>query len=279
MVIRSALKYGVEQLKGVRTAVLDTQLLLCEVLKISKLQLIISSDRELTKKEWLKFEELIKRRAKGEPTQYIIGKCEFMGLDFKVTPDVLIPRPDTETLVELVINKMPQGGRILEIGTGSGCIAISLAYYLKDCTIDAIDISQPALEVAKENAVRQGVDSRIRFLNRNIFYTIEGVYDAIVSNPPYIKKEVIPTLQIEVQKEPVIALVGGEDGLIFYRRIIEIAPYHMTEGALLAVEVGYNQGDIVKNLIKKSGYFSNIAAQKDLAGIDRVIHCRLCAKA
>lgn len=278
MVIKEAMKTGIEFLKGVQTNVLDTQLIICKILGISKLELLISSDRELTEDEAREFEKLVKRRATGEPTQYILGKCEFMGLEFMVTPAVLIPRSDTETLVENVLEQM-HGGRILEIGTGSGCVAISLAYYQKEFLIDTMDISATAIAVARENAINLGVFDRINFLHQNIFDGIDGVYDAIVSNPPYIKTEEIPSLQREVLQEPIFALDGGMDGLDFYRQIIHIAPKHLKMGGYLAFEVGHDQGLQVQELMKKSGCFTSIAAQKDLAGINRVVHARLYAKA
>lgn len=277
MVIRDAIKCGIERLQGVQTSVLDTQLIMCKVLGIDKLHLFISSSRELTKEQETEFIALIERRAGGEPTQYILGICEFMGLEFKVTPAVLIPRPDTETLVEYILEKM-QGGRILEIGTGSGCIAISLAYYRKALMIDTMDISQAALAVAKENAANLGVTDRVNFIHQNVFDGMEGKYDAIISNPPYIQTDVIPSLQREVLKEPLSALDGGMDGLDFYRYIIEIAPNHLKTGGHLAFEVGHDQCQQVQELMKKSGCFFSIAAIKDLAGINRVVHCQLRAK-
>ncbi len=268
MVIRDGLKYGIDQLKGVQTAVLDTHLIMCYVLNIDKLKLLINGDMPLNKDEEEQFKALIERRKNGEPAQYILGKCEFMSLDFNVSPNVLIPRPDTETLVEAVLERV-KGGKVLEIGSGSGCIPVSLAYYDKDLTAISMDISPEATKVAQSNAEKNGVADRVTFITKSVFDGIDGVYDVIVSNPPYIETDVVPTLQIEVQKEPVLALDGGIDGLDFYKFIIKNAPQHLTDGGLLAFEIGYEQGMAVSKLMEKD--FEKIEIIKDLAGLDRVV--------
>ena len=268
MVIRDGLKYGIDQLQGVQTAVLDTQLLMCHIMDMDKLKLLISGDMPLNQAEEKAFFELIDRRKNGEPVQYILGKCEFMSLDFDVNPDVLIPRPDTETLVEAVLERI-NGGKILEIGSGSGCIPISLAYYNKNITAVSMDISPMATKTAMGNAEKNGVADRVQFITKSVFDGIEGVYDAIVSNPPYIETDVVPTLQPEVQKEPVLALDGGKDGLDFYKYIIQNAPEHLREGGLLAFEIGFEQGKAVSDLMQSD--FEKIEIIKDLAGLDRVV--------
>lgn len=268
MVIRDGLKYGVEQLQGVQTAVLDTQLIMCHVMGIDKLKMIINGDMPLTRTEEKKFSELIMRRKEGEPVQYILGKCEFMGLDFEVNPSVLIPRPDTEIIVEAVLERMDKG-HILEIGSGSGCIPVSIAYYNKHITALSIDISHDATHTAKRNAEKNGVAGRVKFITADVFDGVDGVFDAVVSNPPYVETVVIPTLQPEVQREPSIALDGGADGLDFYRYITKTAPDNLREGGLLAFEVGHTQADSVADMMKKD--FTKIEKIKDLAGIERVV--------
>ena len=268
MVIRDGLKYGIDQLQGVQTAVLDTQLLMCHVLGFDKLKLLISGDVPLNPDEELRFKALIERRASGEPAAYILGRCEFMSLDFDVNPNVLIPRPDTETLVEAVLERV-DGGTVLEVGSGSGCIPVSLAYYNKNITALSMDISPKATETARANAEKNCVSDRVQFITKSVFDGMEGVYDAIVSNPPYIERDVVPTLQIEVQKEPVLALDGGDDGLDFYRYITQQAPQHLKDGGLLAYEIGFEQGKAVSSLMEKN--FERIEIIKDLAGLDRVV--------
>lgn len=268
MVIRDGLKYGIDQLQGVQTAVLDTQLLMCHVTGMDKLKLLVSGDMLLDQADEQQFIQLIDRRKNGEPVQYILGRCEFMSLDFDVNPHVLIPRPDTETLVEAVLERL-DGGNILEIGSGSGCIPISLAYYNKNINAVSMDISPMATRTARFNAARYLVEDRVQFITKSVFDGIDGMYDCIVSNPPYIETDVVPTLQIEVQKEPVLALDGGKDGLDFYRYIVQNAPEHLRQGGLLAFEIGFEQGKAVSDLMQSD--FEKVEIIKDLAGLDRVV--------
>ncbi len=268
MVIRDGLKYGIDRLQGVQTAGLDTRLIMCYVLNMDKLKLLINGDMPLNADEEERFKALIERRRKGEPTQYILGTCEFMSLDFNVNPNVLIPRPDTETLVEAVLERI-DGGKVLEIGSGSGCIPISLAYYNKNIRAVSMDISPEATKTARCNADKNGVADRVTFITKSVFDGIDGVYDVIASNPPYIESDVVPTLQLEVQKEPVLALDGGIDGLDFYRYILENAPKHLAAGGLIAFEIGYEQGRAVSQLMEKG--FEKIEVIQDLAGLDRVV--------
>jgi len=268
MVIRDGLKYGIDKLQGVQTAVLDTCLLMCRVMNMDKLRLMISGDTPLDGRQEQQFAELIERRKSGEPVQYILGSCEFMSLDFNVNPNVLIPRPDTETLVEAVLERL-EDGDVLEIGSGSGCIPISLAYYNKKIKVVSMDVSPMATETARGNAEKNDVSDRVKFVTKSVFDGIDGIYDCIVSNPPYIETAVIPTLQIEVQREPVLALDGGADGLDFYKYIIENAPKHLRKGGLLAFEIGYEQGRAVSDLMQSD--FEKVEIIKDLAGLDRVV--------
>lgn len=213
--------------------------------------------------------EMLERRKNGEPLQYILGAAEFMSLEFEVNPYTLIPRSDTETLVEEIIKRVGNKNvSILDIGTGTGCIGISLGKYLTNAKITLADISEGALGTAKRNAKNNGVS--VEILHLDILTEIpKGRYDIVVSNPPYIQSQVIPTLQTEVKDyEPMTALDGGEDGLIFYRRIVEIAPDLLNENGILAFEIGYDQGEELMGLM--SNEFKNVEIIKDLCGNDRV---------
>ena len=209
----------------------------------------------------------------SEPLQYILGECEFMSLDFYVESGVLIPRSDTETLVEAVIEKTDENKnmKILDICTGSGCIGISTAHFRSSAYVDLIDISDKAIEIAKKNIVRNNVQSRVKVQKMDILneYPSEK-YDIVVSNPPYIETEVVDTLQTEVKNhEPRLALDGGKDGLIFYRRITEIAPEILKKGGMLAFEIGYNQGKAVSALMGKN--FCDVRIIQDFSKNDRVV--------
>lgn len=212
---------------------------------------------------------LLERRLCGEPLQYITGIAGFMGLEFKVNKFTLIPRQDTETLVELLIEKAKDGASILDIGTGSGCIGISLAKYIKNSRVTLADISEEALRIAKCNAEKNGV--QVDILQIDILNEIpDGKYDIVVSNPPYIETEVIKGLDSTVRDyEPVTALDGGDDGLMFYRRITQIAPTVLYDGGILAYEIGYNQGSSVSGIVKR--IFGNAEVVKDYCNNDRVV--------
>jgi release factor glutamine methyltransferase len=214
--------------------------------------------------------DMAQRRCKGEPLQYIIGFTEFMGLKFKVNSNVLIPRADTETLVEEVLRQInDKKTDIIDIGTGSGCIGISIAHFNPNVNITFLDINESALNIAKDNAILNGINGE--FIKMDILRSFpERKFDIIVSNPPYIRHDIIDTLQTEVKDyEPYIALCGGDDGLDFYRRIIEIAPKILKEEGLLAFEIGYDQGNEVLDMME--GVFKNIRVIKDLCGNDRVV--------
>ena len=212
---------------------------------------------------------MVNRRKNGEPLQYIIGSAEFMGLGFDVDKNVLIPRADTETLVETVLSQLENKSvKVLDIGTGSGCIGISIGHFNKNAHMTFLDVSAKALEIAKKNAAANGVCGEFMLMDILKEYPNKK-FDVIVSNPPYIRPEVIETLQTEVKDyEPYGALYGGDVGLIFYRRITDIAPKMLTDNGILAFEIGYDQGEDVKNLM--SG-FSDVRVIKDLCGNDRVV--------
>lgn len=213
--------------------------------------------------------ENAKKRADGVPLAYIIGNSEFFGRTFDVSPQTLVPRPETELLVEEVVKiaREENVGDILDIGTGSGAIAVTLALETT-ANVTAVDISEGALGVAKKNAEKLGAS--VKFVHSNLFENVEGVFDIIVSNPPYIKSSVIPTLDIEVKNhEPILALDGGEDGLDFYRKIIAEAPKFLKVNGVLAFEIGYDQGAELGALLQKD--FENIRVIKDYNKLDRIV--------
>ena len=258
----------------------EIELLFTEMLNCDRLSLYLNSGLKLDKEKSYLISGALKKRIAGEPIQYILGKTEFMGLELKLNQDVFIPRPETELLVETTIKYVTRHPspvtslRILDIGTGSGCIAVSLAKLLPGAKLTATDISQEALEVARYNAVLNKVAEKIRFIESNLFarYTVRRTrYDMILSNPPYISTSEIEKLQIEVQYEPRIALDGGADGLGFYRRIIKDAHHYLKHGGYLIMEIGYNQRAGIEDIFQKEKNFRVIEAIKDYNNIDRVI--------
>lgn len=251
----------------------EAELMVMNVLGISRTQLVLDGRRDVTAEQREKVSEMVKRRKIGEPLQYILGECEFMSLDFYVESGVLIPRSDTETLVETVIEKTDEDKKlkILDICTGSGCIGISTAHFRPNAYVDLIDISDKAIEIAEKNIIRNNVQSRVKVQKMDILNEYpQEKYDIVVSNPPYIETEVIDTLQTEVKNhEPRLALDGGKDGLIFYRRITEIAPEILKKGGMLAFEIGYNQGKAVSALMEKN--FCDVRIIQDFSKNDRVV--------
>ena len=251
-------------------AELDARLLLEEVCGTDRNDLLVHGDKEIPPEQCDRYVEYIQRRQKREPLQQITGYQEFMGLRFKVTPDVLIPRQDTEILVEEVMRYLHDGMHILDMCTGSGCILLSLLKYSNDCEGTGCDISEKALKVAEENAEMLSLNAS--FVQSNLFENISGKYEFIVSNPPYIPTGVIPTLMEEVRDhEPVSALDGREDGLYFYREIVEKAGEYLYPGGMLFFEIGYDQAEKVSSLMRQAGY-QEVTVCKDLAGLDRVVY-------
>lgn len=256
---------------------LDVEILLEKALGgVDNLYIRLNLNKELTKDQEILFNDFIEDRLKGRPIAYIVENREFMGLDFYVKEGVLIPRPDTETLVEELIDicKAKENLHILDIGTGSGAITISLAKYLPTSMVKSLDISDIPLEVGKQNAITNGVSERIEFIKSDLFNSIENTdmkFDVIVSNPPYIPKCDIDTLHTQVKDyEPYNALEGGEDGLDFYRKITAQSKKYIKENGILAYEVGHDQAKDVAEIMVNNGY-TNIYTKKDLQGIDRVV--------
>ena len=275
-----ALRWAAELLnnKGIESARLEAEILLAHVLKVGRLYLYINPEQELTQDQIDSYNKLIQRRSEHEPTAYIVGHREFMDLDLIVNEDVLIPRPETEVLVETVIdhlNDITRVVRIADIGTASGAIALSLAKSLPCSTVEAVDISERALAVAKLNAGRYSLLGRITFNLGDLLEPLNGrKFNAIVSNPPYIPSKVIDTLQDEVREyEPSTALDGGADGLDFYRRLIEDSPKLLLKGGFLAVEIGFDQAEAVTNLARR--HFREVEVVKDLSQNDRVVVAKL----
>lgn len=256
---------------GIAEAGLDARLLLEFVCHTARHDLLAHGEREREEEEKKRYLELIGRRAGRIPLQQLTGVQEFMGLNFAVNEHVLIPRQDTEVLVEEVMRHLHDGFRILDMCTGSGCILLSLLHYSNDCAGVGADISGEALEVARHNAL--GLEEKnARFVQSDLFENVEGRFEMIVSNPPYIRSDVIPTLEEEVRlHEPVIALDGREDGLYFYRRIIEGSREHLCGGGQLFFEIGYDQREAVVSLMEEAG-FKNVTAVRDFAGLDRVVY-------
>lgn len=255
---------------GIQEAALDARLLLEEVCGTDRNTLLAHGDRAVTEEEETQFLIFIERRSTHEPLQQITGWQEFMGLRFSVTEDVLVPRQDTETLVEEVMRYLRDGMEILDVCTGSGCILLSLLRYSNGCRGVGCDISEKALAVAGQNAKELGISAQ--FIQSDLFESIEGRFEYIVSNPPYIRKDMIPTLMEEVRDhEPLIALDGGEDGLDFYRKITREATEHLYSGGMLFFEIGYDQGEAVKLLMEEEGY-EEVTVSQDLAGLDRVVY-------
>ena len=263
--------------RGVENPRLDAEVLLCAVLQCERIKLYMDFERPLTGTELSQYKNYVARRGQHEPLAYILGEKEFMRNSFKVTSATLVPRPETELLVESLIKaarglKADGDVKILDIGTGSGAIIVSLLDYLPNAKGVGVDISVDALIVAEENSRRIGVRERAGFMQSDLFSRIpaDKKFDIIVSNPPYIPAADIAGLAKDVQKEPRGALDGGADGLDFYRRIISEAMDHMTDEGILAFEVGINQAQVVAELCRKDG-FKATAIRKDYADIERMV--------
>ena len=267
-------RMGVERLAaaGIEEAKLDARLLLEELCGTDRNDLLVHGDRPVTEQQENSYVNYIELRSRHIPLQHITGYQEFMGLRFKVTPDVLIPRQDTETLVEEVLKNLHDGMRILDLCTGSGCILLSLLRYSNDCVGVGADLSRKALAVAEENAGTLGLSAE--FVQGNLFEPVTGKFEIIVSNPPYIPSNVIPTLMEEVREhDPLMALDGKEDGLYFYREITGKASEYLYPGGMLFLEIGCEQAGAVTELMKNAGY-RDVTVCKDLAGLDRVVSGR-----
>lgn len=261
---------------------LEAELIVCYLLDVDKVYLYTHPNRIVDKKVVDKFDNLIEKRNEGYPIQYILENQEFMGLDFHVGEGVLVPRPDTEILVEYIIKIAKKWNEkklnIMDIGTGSGAITLSLAYYIKNAYIYSVDISEEAIKIARKNKKKMKLEEKVKLINKDIlegFPEIDKKIDVIVSNPPYIPSKDIDNLQIEISKyEPRLAFDGGDDGLVFYRYITEKSKEKLTSDGLLCYEIGYDQAISVKNIMEQNG-FKDIEILKDLSGRDRVVVGRM----
>lgn len=279
MEIKELLKLGADKIKGRQygNPILEATLLLGKLLKVDKVYIYTHGDEEVPNFIVDKYFEMIDKRKEGYPIQYIINEREFMGLDFYVEEGVLIPRPDTEILVEYVLDYIDKTHGeeeidVLDIGIGSGAIGISIAYYRKNANVYGVDISQRALDISNINKERFNLKN-ISIFKSNLFENIDRnrKFHIIASNPPYISKKDISTLQEEVRNfEPIIALDGGEDGLDFYRRIIPESRDYLYSNGLIILEIGYEQSKDVSNIMRNVG-FKHIETLKDLQGLDRVV--------
>lgn len=252
----------------------------CESGTFRRSDYFMKKEKEVCEEQRQQYAEFVRLRSTRMPLEYVIGHTEFMGLTFEVNENVLIPRQDTETLVEAVY-PLCFGKRVLDVCTGSGCIGLSIGILGKPSVLVMSDCSREALCVAQQNKKRLMQEDcglpHTEFVCGNLFENIDGVFDIIVSNPPYIETSVIPELMPEVKRfEPQLALDGGSDGLVVYRRLIEAAPLHLCEGGMLWLEIGYNQGSSVSDLMNGRG-FTDVRVEKDLAGNDRVISGMLTA--
>jgi len=293
MDIRGALRTGISRLreKQVASYTLAAELLLLHVLGRDRAWLYAHPEEPINTQELEKFLSLISRRANGEPTQHLTGKQEFWSLEFEVTPDVLIPRPETEHIIEVALDRLAlrelragraqktngEGFLIADIGTGSGCLAIALAKELPAAAIYAADISPAALAVARRNAVRHGLENRIRFFESDLSRSLDAdgakasAFDLIVSNPPYIPKRDAHTLAREVRDhEPAIALYGGEEGYELYAGLIALAERHLKSGGIFVAELGHDSLPAVQPLLD-AHQWTAVGVSNDLAGIPRVI--------
>lgn len=282
---------GAARLKeaGIEEAELDARLLLEFVCSTDRNTLLVHGDRVVSLEEYERYEALITDRAAHTPLQHLTGEQEFMGLTFLVNENVLVPRQDTETLVEETLKNLHDGMRILDLCTGSGCILLSLLQYSNDCVGVGVDLSAEALAVARENYARlreERPEMEALFLEGDLFDALErekdqkcdetnsqnGRYDIIVSNPPYIETDVISMLMPEVREhEPMMALDGGADGLIFYRRITQGVGNYLNRGGMLFFEIGCEQAASVREIMEQAG-FREIEVVKDFAGLDRVVY-------
>ena len=266
----SALSMALEE---EREAQLDARLLLEHVCGTSLQTLLLDGERPVTDNEAELYRRLLKRRCSREPLAYILGKWDFMGLEFGVSSDVLIPEQDTENLVEEVMREVCDGDRILDLCTGSGCILLSLLNYSNGSTGVGTDLSEGAIAVAKENALKLGLSERCDWKAGDLFEAVDPgeKFDIIVSNPPYIRSETIGELAPEVRiHEPRMALDGGDDGLHFYKRIIPEAADYLRTGGMLFLEIGYDQAEQVGALMKDAGYYE-VRTIKDYGGNDRIV--------
>ncbi len=274
MIIQQALKEATVQLSKVsESASLEASMLLTHVTGFSKVDLFLKESETLLEADYQQFKVLVERRLKNEPMAYIVGEKEFWGLNFDVAPGVLIPRPDTETLVATLLALIPDAdfkGRVADLGTGTGAILLSILSELTQFQGVGVDMNDTALDLAQKNAEKLGLSSRVQLKKSHWLDNVDETFHVIVSNPPYIETSTIQTLMEDVKDfEPMSALDGGEDGLDCYRSLLESAYDKLEPGGLLLLEIGYNQRQTVAHLLQNK--FTKVECFKDLAGNDRVL--------
>lgn len=284
--VREVLRGGARLLSqaGIESAQLDADVLLRHVLRVDREELYLSYEKSLSGRAHELYQKVISRRALNEPVAYITQSREFWSVDFRVTSDVLIPRPETELLVEVALelstaNINGSRLRMVDLGTGSGAIAICLAKERPGAEICATDVSESALDVARENAARHGVEHKIHFVEGDLFTPLYGrnsYFHLIVSNPPYVRREEWQLLAPDVRDwEPRLALDGGEDGMDLYRRIVKDAPLYLADGGFLVLEFGIEMGQEISRLIAAAGCYEPARVHQDFAGKDRVVAARI----
>jgi release factor glutamine methyltransferase len=263
--------------RGIDSARIDAELIVAEVLGVDRIRILLAGERELSPDELERIRALLKRRRAFEPIAYLRGEREFYGHPFRVDARVLIPRPDTETLVEVALARLSGrelGARVLDLCTGSGCVAISVKLARPTIAVDATDLSPDALAVARDNAQRLGAVWNVRFVAGDLFGALGAPsrrYDLITANPPYIASAEVPTLQRDIQDhEPRLALDGGDDGLSIVRRIVDEAPRWLRAGGALAMEIGAGQAEEARAIFERRG-FADLRLARDYGGIDRVV--------
>jgi release factor glutamine methyltransferase len=259
--------------RGVDAPRLAAELLLAHILKVDRVRLYTDLDRPLEKDELTAYRALIERRVAGEPVQYLTGQRAFYGRTFQVDARVLIPRPETELLVEAVLRRLPADGapRLLDVATGSGCIAVTLAAERAQAMVVATDVDTGCCTLARANAEALGVAARVEVREGDLFAPVEAdaPFDAVVSNPPYVRTSELPGLQLEVQREPRLALDGGPEGVTVLTRVVDGAFLHLVPGGLLALEIGEEQGAAVRDLLTRRGYEA-VHIEPDLERRDRM---------
>ncbi len=271
--IREVLNWtrGYFESAGIVQPRLEAEILLAHALDVDRLNLYISPDQPLTPDERSRYRTVVKRRREGTPLQHLIGEVRFFGLRFRVNRDALIPRPETEELLDHILKLVPRDRDIacLDLGTGTGVIAVCLARYFPRARVTAVDVSPAALDLARRNAALNGVEDGIRFVLGDWFEQVEGGFDLIASNPPYIAEEALDTLPTEVREhEPHVALDGGPGGLRQIGRLIERLPEHANPGGMVFLEIGYEQDDAVARMLEAAG-FAEVRVESDLAGKKR----------
>ncbi len=255
---------------NITEAKLDAEIMLCDVLNIERKILPTVREQIITNGQYTLYKNYLEQRTQRKPTAYITGNTEFMGLKYKVSPDVLIPRQDTEILVELVNDFINKNNRkkVLDLCTGSGCIAVSVAAYNKDVSLIASDISEKALNIAKENAESNNVSDRIKFIKSDIFGNINEKFDIIASNPPYVTEEEYKKLEKELYFEPKLALTADDNGLYFYKQISENAKKYLNDDGVIFLELNADLSREIESLFKN---FASTKIIKDYSGLDRVL--------